>query len=147
MSYVSRLVCCQPAMNFFNGKRPFCLLLTVCDTSSLTNNGGSLPFRFLARDMTEKKRKLDHDRLFPKGIHSLWKRRSWSSFSVCVFSLDFSFSIFALHLGISRTLNSQSSQVSEPSSGSSKIRVFMRFWFLTLSILDSSFSTRAFRCS
>ena len=134
--------------NFFNGKRPFCLLLTVCDRSSLTNNGGPLPFRFLARDMTEKRRRgnLTMTVFSPMAsIHGGEDGHGQVSFCVCSTS-TFSFSIFALHLGISRTLNSQSSQVSDPSSGISKIRVFLRLWFSTLSILDSSFSTRASRC-
>ena len=79
------------------------------------------------------------------SIH--WGEDGHGQVSFCVCSIStFSFSTFALHIGISRTLNSQSSQVSDRSNGSSKIRVFLRLWFSTLSILDSSFSTRACRC-
>ena len=61
------------------------------------------------------------------SIH--WGEDGHGQVSFCVCSTStFSFSIFALHLGISRTLNSQSSQVSDPSRGISKIRVFLRLW-------------------
>ena len=96
---------------------PFCLFVTTSDASSLRNNGGSLPFRFLARNMTGSRflrRKRDRHRI--------------------------------VMLRMSPALNSQSSQVSVPSSRSPKIRLFLRLWFSSLCICDSSLLTWACSC-
>ena len=76
---------------FLRGKGPFCLFLTTSDTYSLTNNGGLLPFRFLARDMT-RSRSLNDKNLtmtvfFQVDAHVQF--RLLSSFLCCVVECPF----------------------------------------------------------
>ena len=125
LSYRIRALPWLSLSKFLSGKSPFCLLLAASDTPSLTNKGGPLPFRFLARDMTRSslnERNLTMIEHFPNG---------------CAASISTSLLIFMLRCIMSRTLNSQSTNVSEPSSESPKIRLFLRLRFLMLSILDS----------